>query len=254
MLWFYDGWNPTHEKERALPDGSVELVVNLRENETRLYDADDLARVQRHGGAVVCGPHSRFFVIDTEEQISTIGVHFKPGGAWPFFRRPLTELADRHVSLDLLWGNDASLLREELLAAPVPEARLDVLEACLTRRLAGARERHPAVSYALDEFRRAAHAGAVGEVTRAIGLSPRRFIEVFKQEIGLAPKVFCRVRRFQRVLRRIHRRESVEWPDVAVAGGYFDQAHFIHDFRAFSGMNPTAYLEAAGRHPNHVAL
>ena len=254
MLWLYDGWTPTCERERALPDGSVEIVVNLRENETRLYDANDLSRVERHGGAVVCGPHSRFFVIDGEEQTSVAGVHFKPGGASPFFGRPLTELADRHVSLDLLWGPDAGLLREQALAARTPEARLDVLEAALARRLHRARERHPAVRYALAEFRRAAHAGKVGEVSDAIGLSARRFIEVFKGEVGLAPKVFCRVRRFQRVLRRIHRRREIAWADVAVSGGYFDQAHFIHDFRAFSGINPTEYLAAEGRHPNHVPV
>ena len=91
-------------------------------------------------------------------------------------------------------------------------------------------------------------------MTREIGLSPRRFIEVFKDEVGLRPKVFCRVRRFQRVLASIHRQESVEWADVAVACGYYDQAHFIHDFRAFSGINPTAYLERRGRHRNHVAM
>jgi AraC-like DNA-binding protein len=94
----------------------------------------------------------------------------------------------------------------------------------------------------------------VSDVSGEIGLSPRRFIEVFKQQVGLTPKLFCRVRRFQRVLRRIYRREEVEWADLALSCGYFDQAHFIHDFKAFSGINPTAYVAAGGRHQNHVPI
>jgi len=254
MLWYYHGWSASHTREKALPDGSVELVINLAEDETRLYDADDTERVQRYGGAVVCGPHSKFFVIDGEEQTSVVGVHFKPGGAYAFLGPPSDELTDRHVSLADIWGRAARELRDRLLEAPTPDAKLDVLEEELLSRRSDRRTRHPAVGYALGEFRRAPHAARIAQVSGRIGLSPRRFIEVFRQEVGLTPKLFCRVRRFQRVLRRIYRREELDWPDVALAGGYFDQAHFIHDFRAFSGINPTAYLAAGGRHPNHVPI
>ncbi len=129
-----------------------------------------------------------------------------------------------------------------------------MLEVELLARLAERRTRHPAVGYALSEFRRGPHASRVSRVSGAIGLSQRRFIQVFRQEVGLTPKLFCRVRRFQRVLSRIYRHEDIEWADVAVGCGYFDQAHFIHDFRAFSGINPTAYLAAGGRHRNHVPI
>ena len=91
-------------------------------------------------------------------------------------------------------------------------------------------------------------------MTDSIGLSPRRFIEVFSQQVGLTPKRFCRVQRFQHVLRSIYTRDSVDWADLALTCGYFDQAHFIHDFRAFSGLSPTAYADQRGRHPNHVPL
>ncbi len=255
LLWLYETDRPSHEKERALPTGTAEIVINLREDETRLYDAGDTERCLRLPGAVVCGPQSEFFVIDTEEQVATVGVHFKAGGIFPFIEPPSHEIAGRHTALEDLWGRtDAQRLRQQALEAPTPERKLDVLERELVGRLARASGRHPAVAHALAKFRRAPHAQTIADVTREIGLSPRRFIEVFKDEVGLRPKVFCRVRRFQRVLASIHRQESVEWADVAVACGYYDQAHFIHDFRAFSGINPTAYLERRGRHRNHVAM
>jgi AraC-like DNA-binding protein len=254
MLWLYDGWGASPQKERALPDGSVDLIINLAEDETRLYDASDLDRVQRYGGAIVSGPHSKFFVIDGEEQTSVIGAHFKPGGAYAFLGPPADELADRHVTLSDIWGRAARELRERVLEAPTPDAKLDVLEVELLARLADKRARHPAVGFALNEFRRGPSTRRVSDVSGEIGLSPRRFIEVFKQQVGLTPKLFCRVRRFQRVLRRIYRREEVEWADLALSCGYFDQAHFIHDFKAFSGINPTAYVAAGGRHQNHVPI
>jgi AraC-like DNA-binding protein len=253
LLWLYDGWSMPHAKERALPDGSVELVINLREDETRLYDAEDTDTARRFSGTLLCGPHSHSFVIDTAEQTSVAGVHFRPGGAFPFLGMPADELAETHVSLETLWGGAARELRERVLAAPTADAKLDVLEETLNSRLAAA-ARHPAVAFALSRFRANPHAGAVARVESEIGLSPRRFIELFRREVGLTPKLFCRVRRFQRVLASIHRQESVAWADVAVSCGYYDQPHFIHDFRAFSGINPTAYLERRGRHRNHVPV
>ena len=67
-------------------------------------------------------------------------------------------------------------------------------------------------------------------------------------------KLFCRIQRFQEVLHLIGTGRQVEWADVALTCGYFDQAHFIHDFRTFSGLNPTAYLAQRSEHLNHVPL
>ena len=79
-------------------------------------------------------------------------------------------------------------------------------------------------------------------MTEQIGLSPKRFIQVFRDETGFTPKVFCRIRRFQQALELMEDARSSNGPSVALDCGYFDQAHFIHDFRAFSGINPSAYL------------
>ena len=91
-------------------------------------------------------------------------------------------------------------------------------------------------------------------VTRQTGLSHRRFIEVFRDQVGLTPKVYWRLQRFRQVLQRVHRAPRVEWADLALECGYYDQAHFIRDFRAFSGLSPSAYLAQRGEHLNHVPL
>ena len=119
-------------------------------------------------------------------------------------------------------------------------------------RAAKPRWRHPAVAFALERFN--GQAPTIGSVTRHIGLSPRRFIQLFDDEVGLTPKLFCRVRRFQGVLPLIHGGRSADWADLALQCGYFDQAHFSHDFRAFSGVSPTTYLANQGEFPNHLPL
>jgi len=253
LLWFAEWTPPSHAKERLLPTGTMELVINLRDDAMRIYESQNTKRIQSFRDSVVCGAQSGFFVIDTANQASVMGVHFKPGGAFPFFKMPADELCDAHVSLKTLWGAAAGGLRDQLLGAETLERKFHLLEQALLAQARRPLARHPAVDFALKEFQ-AAPARAVGAVTGQIGLSARRFIEVFREEVGLTPKQFCRIRRFQDVLRRVHHRPEVDWADVALDCGYFDQAHFIHDFRGFSGLNPTTYLTQRDEHLNHVPI
>jgi AraC-like DNA-binding protein len=253
LFWFYEDYRQPHKKERLLPDGSMELVINLREDQTRLYDRHDTDQVRTLGGSLIVGAQSEFFVIDTAEQASVVGVHFKPGGAFPFFGLPAGELRNSHLSLDTLWGALAGELRERLLEAATPQAMFCILEEVLLAR-ARRLERHPAVKFALREFYGIPHTRTISEVTAQIGLSAKRFIQVFDGEVGLTPKLFCRVRRFQKVLRLVRAGRRVEWAGVAADCGYFDQAHFIRDFHAFSGLNPSAYLAQHTEHLNHVPI
>ena len=151
-------------------------------------------------------------------------------------------------------GRVPGCLSHRLLAAPTPEAKFRVVETALLERMARDPERHPAVRFALREFLQVPHARTVAEVTDQMGLSPRRFIQVFAEQVGLTPKLFCRVRRFHEVMRRVHQGSRIDWTEVALSCGYFDQAHFIRDFRAFSGLNPSAWLAQRGEHLNHVPI
>jgi AraC-like DNA-binding protein len=253
LFWLYEGFTQP-EKERALPTGTVELVINLREDRLQVFDRQNTDRLRNFRGSMICGPHSEFFVIESGLDELILGVHFKPGGARPFLKVPTGELHNAHVSLDTLWGAKAVALRDRLLDPKTPEARFRILEQCLMAQVAWPWAWHPAVAFALKEFQGVPHARTISDVAEQIGISQRRFIQVFRDEVGLTPKLFCRVRRFQEVLRLIGR-GRVEWVDVALACGYYDQAHFINDFQAFSGLNPTAYVtHREDRNPTHVSL
>jgi AraC-like DNA-binding protein len=255
LLWFYDGYFPgPPSKERLMPTGSIELVINLKKDESRIYNRENLDKYTRLPGALLCGPHSSFFVIDTAQQASVIGVHFKPGGAFPFFKMPAGELHNLHVSLEDLWGHEAGWLRERLLEAPTPQEKFQVLEECLLDQAFKPLERHRAVDCALGLFRNIHTAPAITELADHIGISSRRFIQLFSNEVGLTPKLFSRVQRFQQVLQKIRNGADFSWADMAASCGYFDQAHFIHDFKEFSGINPTTYLAQKTDHLNHVPI
>jgi AraC-like DNA-binding protein len=167
-------------------------------------------------------------------------------------RVPAHETSDADIPLAALWGHGRTAeLRERLLAGDSLDAKLDVLEAML-QEMWTPPGLHPAVSFALTMFDRAPTTTRIATVSDTIGLSAKRFIERFKIEVGLTPKRYCRIRRFQRAVARVNGGHHIDWPQVALDCGYFDQAHFINDFRSFSGLTPTAYLSARTPFQNHV--
>jgi AraC-like DNA-binding protein len=239
LLWFYRREKSTHSKERLLPMGTMELVMNLSD---------------KSSPPVLCGPHSEYFSIDTDQPALVLGVHFKPGGAFPFLNLSLKDLHNIRLSLDDLLGRNAGLLHERVLEARHPAAMFRILEESLMALASRPLTRTPVVAFALQEFQSAPFGRTVGDVIDDTGLSPRRFIELFTEQVGLTPKLFCRIQRFQQVLQRVSMVRQVNWAEVALACGYYDQAHFIHDFKTFSGLSPTTYVKVRGEHLNHVPL
>ena len=244
---------PAHPRERILPSGTIELVFNLCDDEIRIYDPAHYNRCRRFSGAVVSGAYSSFFVIDPLVHASIIGVHFRPGGAFPFLGIPVGELADTHVDLAALWGPLAGQLHERLCAA-TPAQRFPMLEAALVSRLHHPPQRHDAVSVALNSFEQTGAEVRVRDVARRVGLSQRRFIQVFAAEVGLTPKLYYRIRRFHQAWQLVRKVPAPNWATVAAECGYFDQSHLIRDFCAFSGLSPMAYLSQQSEDvlPNHV--
>jgi len=240
-FWLYEGYVSPHLGERIFPSGTFELVFNLREDELRIYRGVQPDRVSRFPGAIVSGPYTGFFGSDTAEEASVMGVHFKPGGAFPFLGIAAGELADTHIGLDQIWGQTAAEVRERLCMERDPRRRFHILQNALLSRLFRPLKHHPAVSSALDLLHLNSRA-VVRRIVHEVGLSNRRLLDLFDFEVGVKPKQFARLQRFQCVLRMAQRIHDVEWDQLALEQGYFDQAHLIRDFVAFSGFTPAEYL------------
>lgn len=243
--------SPTADRERVLPTGGTHLVFRLSDEPLRLYD--DIADSSGYtvGHALVGGARSTFYLRDVSGPTWSIGAQLHPNAIRSLFGVPADELAGRHTSLDALWGGSVELLREQLFEASIPERQLDVFESILAARLPRVRGVHPAVAEALERMRTEFE---VRSAVQASGYSHRRFIELFRRDVGLTPKVFCRVLRFQKILRGIAMDSSVSCADLALISGYSDQPHFNREFREFAGITPGEYRQLPPILPHHVPL
>ena len=250
--WFASG-APTQAKVQIVPSGTLEIVFNLEGDETRICDRADPMRIARYSGAVVSGAQSSYFVIDVQPRASIIGVHFRPGGASALLGVPPGALTDEHANLEAIWGMRASELRERLCAARDVAWSFRILDSALRRRLSSTARPRGEVSFALRALMRTN--ARVERVAKDVELSHRRLIEIFAAEVGVAPKVFGRIGRFQRALTLAKREARLDWPQLALSCGYFDQPHLIREFVSLSGLAPTELLQrSAAVEGHHAAL
>jgi AraC-like DNA-binding protein len=140
------------------------------------------------------------------------------------------------------------------MAALSVGAMFQILQEALIARLRMGRSVHPAVAFAARQLGHSAHAVKVRDVFEQIGFSSRHLIDLFRQQTGLTPKSYQRVRRFQSVLQILHIDSDTDGASLSTSCGYYDQAHFIHDFKHFSGLTPTEYARLATPHLNHIPL
>jgi AraC-like DNA-binding protein len=257
-IWLVSG-GQMPRRERILPSGTVELVFNLHDDQVRIDGTVQAPRARTCAGAAVSGTYSGAFIINAMQHAAMMGVHFKPGGAYVVLGVPCSELADDHVDLAALWGDAAAReVRERLCTAATHPARFEYLEALLTSRLQCIRSLHPIVPFALRCFTSTGVAPRIQDVAREFGLSHRRLLTVFEAQVGLPPKLFCRIRRFQQVHALAQRTGDVDWARVALACGFFDQPHLTNEFQRLCGLSPTEYENHLRERRNllsgHVAI
>jgi AraC-like DNA-binding protein len=235
-------------REHVLPTGEMHLVFRLSEEPVRVFRGPSDPIGDTLGTALVGGARASYYVKDVSLPASSVGIQLLPGAAQLLFGGSASELAGKHTRLEDLWGRTGVSIRDQLLEERDPQRRLDILEAILAERLPRARGLHPAVAMALERFQGWTD---VREVVAESGYSHRRFIALFDEAVGLTPKLYCRIQRFQRALRRV---TTGRWADIALAAGYSDQAHFNRDFLEFAGVTPGEYRRMAPSHANHVAV
>ncbi|WP_437738171.1 helix-turn-helix domain-containing protein [Sorangium sp. So ce1335] len=219
-----------------LPDGTTTLVF-------RLLDAD-------RADLVVVGPKMRAVYKRVPRFQIVVQVVFRPGGAYPFFGVPMDELADRIVPARDLWGGRADALLEQLAAAgagvtlDAARARLEAIERALEGRLLGPDVFEPAsAAVARAAVRKLSlGGGTVEETASALHVSPRNLRRAFVATVGVSPKQYARIARFQRVVANMQVARGA-WSEVALASGYCDQPHLVREFRELAGLSPVEFMK-----------
>jgi len=254
-FWFYRDLEVNHSRERLLPDGAVELIIDLTDSPKKLYHRRDTRRFTHFRRAWISGMHREFLVIGAERGSSMMGARFRTGGAAPFFGFPVSELSGSVVELDLIWKREILALREQLLETPAIDAKFELLERYLLGKAAPRMEQDRAVQAALYRLRTWPVVSLKGLAVE-LGLSQKQMISRFDERVGFTPKVVSRLFRFHKALLAVHGAgaQPVNWADLALEFGYYDQAHFIHEFQEFSGVTPGVYAANRTEFPFYLYL
>jgi AraC-like DNA-binding protein len=253
-FWYYNGFFPDHSQERLLPDGAIEILIDLEGPAKKLYGDETGTDFTEYRQAWISGQHSRFLVIGTEQNSSMMGIRFHPGGAHPFLPFPVSELNDGVVPMELVWGAMIRGMREELLEAVTVEDKFRIAERVLRAVRRAELKEDKGCSYAISRLRSAGQGVTVRELSDEIGLSQRQLLRLFRERVGLSPKALGQVFRFQNVLHRLNKELRVHWVEIANDAGYFDQAHFVREFQRFTGLNPSQYLRDKRDYGNYVPI
>jgi AraC-like DNA-binding protein len=237
--------------EHMLPSGGAQLLFTMHETPILCRPSASGASIA-WSGSIVHGPQSSYYVAGAKPKGSVVGVSFRPGAAGAVLGVSMADIADRHVTLDAIWGTRGVDLHQRLMSAAEPKAVFRILELSLNARTHRPLLIHPAVAHALASYQTDVSSPArVADAQRASGYSPRHFIALFRAAVGLNPKHYYRIQRFNSAARNMAAGDGQGLSDIAAAAGYCDQAHLTREFREFAGVAPTMYRPISIDRPLH---
>ena len=242
-------WHATLDEppalEWVLPSGAPQLLIQRSGGATSWLHGGE----NRVAGACVGGPFLAPIGVRGVDQQAVVGALFHPGGLAALLGEvPVRALQSTYVDLKELWGPDIGFWLDEVVTASSPQASLRALHLGLSRQVQR-RSRRGALVRACGLLERGAR---VGTVAAELGASQRRFSRTFTDELGVTPKQFTRLARFQRAISVLRTEGAGDLAAVAHRAGFYDQAHLNHEFRAFAQLTPTEYLAGMGPYANHV--
>ncbi len=228
-------------KQRIIPDGCIEMAFILGDDIKR-FTSDTEFVVQPR--AMVLGQITRPFFIQPSGYVNTFAIRFYPYGFANFIATPIKELSNTETPIQLLFGkNRAKELEQNIIHAKNTQDRIVIVENFLLDLLKRKTTVNKIVKTTVDILLSANGNKTIKTIVEN-NLSKRRQLErEFSKQIGISPKQLGKVIRYQAALKRILNNESEKLTDIAYDGSYYDQAHFIKDFKEFTGTTPTAFLD-----------
>ncbi|MGK7397489.1 MAG: DUF6597 domain-containing transcriptional factor [Candidatus Cyclobacteriaceae bacterium M3_2C_046] len=239
--WFYEGTaQPENNATRVLPTGSIEVTFHLGNRLTNLKDG----QVEDQPLVLVCGQHSRYFDVMSQGLVRMISIYFKPHGARVFFQMPMQEVENQTVALTEFWLAEVVELQEKLFYCRNEGEAICFIELYLMKKL---QEKKYYDFKRLDQAVRHINYNkgkiSLDELAEITCWSSKQFERQFSSFVGMKPKKFLRMVRFQAALYRFQRQGFNSLTELAHHCGYYDQSHFINDFKLLSGYTPSQFFK-----------
>lgn len=247
-VFHFKEFEPDHSIERVVPTGHLYIIFELDGLVRNTFDNDSLRPNNSFTRVWVSGMHRNYISISAHQKSEMFVMQFKAFGAYPFLHKPIHLLNEKIVPAEELFGESILTLREDLLKSKTSEAKFSQAEAWLNARFDPNQAPDPELLNVVEQLQDASVAH-YGRVINSYSKTPKHLIHQFKKYIGLTPKYYQRILRFNEILEQIHHNERIEWAQVAYQCEYADQSHFIKEFKRFSGFNPREFI-AEGFHKN----
>jgi len=249
LIWLFeseadDGALPP---ERIVPDGIVELVLHYRRPMAIRFAGQ---RFELQPASSLVSQASKFVEIAPQSSTGLVSVRFYPWGGYHFFRQPVSEIANQCVPAAEIWGRDILRLEDRLAQAISSADRIRLVESFLLGQLL--QHGKPETQGLLRGFRHSPADQQIRDFCKQAGVSERTFERRCRAALGMSPKEYRRLARFLRACSRLRSDTPGSMTEVAQACGYFDQAHFNHDFKALAGLTPGQFRSS--RQVSHLDL
>lgn len=254
VIIYYEGVQHTHKVDRFLPNGDTEILIDFHDAPQYIYDNESLKEIQACNHVWASGFRTEPITIPSGTDAAMMVIAFKKGMAAPFFPFPMGEIADSVVDADLVWGTDFGLLREQLLATKDIDERFRIVEDFLIREFQSQISINPCVAFAVGEMTNSPDQISIARMNAKIGYSQKHFTEMFRRQVGVTPKSYLKIMRFQKAVRTIDAADNIDWGQISLECGFYDQSHFINDFKHFAGFTPEQYAKIHTNYQNYIPV
>ena len=228
------------QKQRIVPDGCIEMAFVLGDDIKRYTSGNEFILQPR---AMILGQTIEPFYIEPTGYVNTFAVRFYPYGFANFVSEPISNLANKETPINQLFGTEnADGLEQKIIKSENTEQRISTIEKFLLDRLNDEKTINSIVKNTVDSLLSTNGSASINSILKE-DLSKRRQLERnFKKQIGVSPKQLGKVIRLQTALKMLLNQKAENLTNVAYESEYFDQAHFIKDFKEFTGINPKEFI------------
>lgn len=240
-------FDPKNQKQKIVPDGCIEITFNFGDKIKRFTSETDFVL---HPNAMVMGQRTKSFDILPSGNVDTFAICFYPIGFANFVKIPLENLVDKETPISELFGQvEAEILEQQMIQSVDTRQRIDIIEVFLLRMLIEKNTISNIVKSTVDALLKSNGTTPINDIL-IDDISKRRQLERhFRKQIGISPKQLSRAIRLQATLNLLLNKKSETLTDIAYENDYFDQNHFIKDFKDLVGVTPKEYLNN-----EHMAL